>query len=255
MTKRTPAVLRVLCVGALSLAGGVATAAAVPEGLHLPAGAHVGVVDLLDAEVTHFHASRRIEDSFLRTYPVHWSVNAMLLGAVRDRLARLGLAPELLPPSDELRHAREECFLHVALARGLPRECALVFAHFANAQRLSAIIVLGPGLNDAAHAGGERHRELPDYLRGWCFVTGEDGAESAPKLLNFTELLLIGLTGTGAELDDREWGGDGPTWRGYHQPLDLKAIPDQQLDQLESQFDALLRQQADELLMHIQVNH
>ena len=39
--------------------------------------------NLLDAEVTHYHAAPRVQDSFLKTQPVPWSVSAMLLEAVR----------------------------------------------------------------------------------------------------------------------------------------------------------------------------
>jgi hypothetical protein len=232
-------------------AGGIA--AQKPVILELAAGARVGVMSLLDPEVTHFHASRQIENSFLKTYPLGWQVNAMLLTAVRERLAQLSLVAVALPPGDELTRAREQCFLDAALAKGLPKPCERSFAQFAASQHLAALIVLGPGHNDATHAGSARHRELPEYLRGWCFVTGEGKPDDPPPLLNFTELLLLDASSGGARLADREWGGDAGSWSGYRNPPDLKAFPNALLDELQPQYLAILQHQADGLFAHLQV--
>jgi hypothetical protein len=221
--------------------------------LQLPAAARVGVVNLLDAEVTHFHASRRLPESFLKTYPVKWGVNAMLLVAVSGGVTQLGLAVVPLAAGAELSRARESCFLNAELAKGLPKECAGLFARRAAAEHLDAIIVLAPGRNDSAHAAGTRRRELPEYLRGWCFVSGEGGADSAPVLLGFTELLLIAAGPAGVQIFDREWGGEAHSWTGYQPPADLTAIPPEQLDQLQPLFGAMLQQQAGALLGHLQV--
>ena len=243
--------LAALCAAVLSLFPVTLPAAHPPPALALPAGARVGVVNLLDPEVTHFHASRQIENSFLKTYTVSWSVSAMLLAAVRDRLAQLGLTPVPLAAGDALRRARENCFLDASLAKGLPKECGTLYAQLAASQGLSAIIMLGPGRNDAAHAGGSRHKELPEYLRGWCFVTG--GSEPSPVLLDMTELLLVGVSASRAELYGRAWGGDGRNWTGYQPPADLKAFPEQQLNQLQPFYSAMLKQQADAALAPLQL--
>jgi hypothetical protein len=253
MRRRAPAVwVGSLCVVATILVAGAARAAKPPASLLLAAGARVGVVNLLDAEVTHFHASRELQNSFLKTYPVSWRVNALLLGAVTQTLTQLGFAPVPVAATDELRRAREACFLNAALAKGLPQQCGPPFAQLAAAQHLDAIIVLGPGRNDSAHAAGTRHRELPAYLRGWCVVSGQGPAGSAPLLLSLTELLLIGVSAQGVQLVDREWGGDGHSWTGFTPPPDLHAIPAQQLEQLQPLFDAVLKEQAGTLLTHLQ---
>jgi hypothetical protein len=240
-----------LCAALIGLAPVVLEAAHPPATLVLPAGARVGVVNLLDPEVTHFHESRQIENSFLKTYTVSWPVSSMLLASVRDRLSQLGLAAVPLAASDGLRRARENCFLDAALAKGLPKECGPLYAQFAASQALSAIIVLGPGRNDSAHAGSARHRDLPEYLRGWCFVTG--GPEPLPVLLDMTELLLIGVSGSQTQLIARAWGGDGKSWTSYHAPPDLKAFSEGQLDQLQPLYGAMLKQQADSALLPLQV--
>jgi hypothetical protein len=229
-----------------------AQAAPRPEQLPLPAGARVGVVNLLDAEVTHFHSARRMQDGYLKTYPVNWSVAAMLGEAVRERLAQLGLVAVPVAPGDALSRAREECFLNANLAKPLSKGCAAPYAQLAANEKLAALIVLGPGLNDSTHAQATRRKELPEYLRGWCVVSGEDA--SAPTLLNLTELLLIGLTPKGPLIVDREWGGARTQpWSGFAAPADLKAPPAAQLDQLQPLFAALLKEQAGALLEHLEV--
>jgi len=245
---------------AWGLLGGTAVAAPSPTDLQLGAGARVAVVNLLDAEVTHFHASRHLQNSFLKTYTVDWPVNGMLMEALRERLTQMGLVPVAVAAGEALRRAREACFLNAALAKGLPKACGPLFAQLAAAEHLDAIIVMGPGLNDSAHTGGARRRELPEYLRGWCFVSEprgeEDTADKAPVLLNLTELLLIGLAAQSAEINAREWGGgQTQTWTGFKPPPDLKAIPDQQLGQLQPLFAAMVKQQASGLLGHLQVTH
>jgi hypothetical protein len=241
---------------ALTLLGGTAVAAQQPANLQLIAGARVAVVNLLDAEVTHFHASRHVQNSFLKTYTVDWSVNAMLMEALRERLTQLGLVPVAAAATEALRRARETCFLDAALAKGLPKACGPLFAQLAAAEHVDAIIVLGPGRNDSAH--GARRRELPEYLRGWCFMSRarseEDTADKLPVLLNLTELLLIGLAAPSAEIYARQWGGDqAQSWTGFKLPPDLKEIPDQQLSQLQPLFAAMLKQQASGVLEHLQV--
>jgi hypothetical protein len=251
MTRCTPTALGAALV--FSCISQPAQAQRAADSLHLPNASRVGVINLVDAEVTHFHAAVHLEDSYLKTYTLSWQVGPLLVATVSGPLIQQGLVVVPLAPSDELARARERCFLNAALARGLPKECVPLYAHLAGAQRLSAIIVLGPGRNDAAHAGGARHKELPDYLRGFSFVTGEGGADAAPLLLDLTELLLIRADPESAELIDREWGGNGGAWTGYRSPPDLKAIPAAQLDQLQGLYAAMLKQQAEQLLAHLQV--
>jgi hypothetical protein len=242
----------VLCAAALGLAAGAAHAASPPQGLALPAGARIGVVNLLDPEVTHFHRAHEVRDGFLKTYSVNWPLNTLLLGVLNEGLTQMGFAVLLVAPPDRSR-LREECFLNAALARGLPKECAALLAKLAGTSHLDAVIALGPGLNDSAHATRARRRDLPEYLRGWCVVSGPDAAKAAPLLLNFTELLLIGAPANGVQLAAREPGGDPQSWTDYQPPADLRAIPAQQLDQLQPLFSAMLRQQADALLARLTV--
>jgi hypothetical protein len=244
-------VVLVLCV--LAGLAPLSTRAASPEDLQLPLNARVGIVSVLDAEVTHFHAARQLQGSFLKTYTLAWSTEAMLIDALSARLTQLGVTPVPVRASEALMRAREPCFLNANLAKGLPKECAAPYAQFALQERLDALIVLGPGLNDGAHAGGTRRKDLPEYLRGWCLVTGEEGA-ATPTLLNLTELLLLGVPASGAALAAREWGGSASgKWVGFAAPADLKALPEKQLEQLRPLYQGMLEGQSGALLTHLHV--
>jgi hypothetical protein len=244
----------VLGLLAMSPSGDIATAAQKPALLKLAAGARVGVVNLLDPEVTHFHASRQLQNSFLKTYTVGWPVGAMLMQALRDGLAQVGLTPVAAAPTEALMRARETCFLNAALGKALPKPCGPLYGQLAAAEHLDALIVLGPGLNDSTHAGGGRRRGLPEYLRGWCVVSEEGVTAGVPSLINLSELLLIGVTTSGAELGARQWGGEqNQFWTGFKPPADLKSLADAQLNELQPLFAGMLKQQAGGLLTHLEV--
>jgi hypothetical protein len=190
-----------------------------------------------------------VQDSFLKTQAVPWSVSAMLLEAVREPLTRLGLTPVPLAPGETLSRARESCFLDANLQKGLPKDCVAAYTRLATEERLAALIVLGPGLNDTNHAQATRRKELPDYLRGWCVVSGGGEGSTAPLLLNLTELLLISVTPQGAQLDARAWGGAfTQNWTGFVASAAAQSLPGPQLEQLQPLFAALMRQQAQGLL-------
>lgn len=217
----------------------------------LPRGARVGVVNLLDPEVMHFHAARRLTDSFLKTYAVTWRIDLMLAGALKDRLQQLGLVEVPLAPSGTLIVDREDCIVNSALSRGLDRKCVPPIVAFAVAHGLAAVILLGPGLNNSTH--GRRLGRLPDYLRGWGFVSRESGQ---PTLFNLTELLFIGVSGNAAQLLAKAWGGsDQLPWSAFVAPPDIRSIPQSQLDQLQPLFGNMLAGQCSELLDQVEVAH
>jgi hypothetical protein len=221
----------------------------------LPANARIGVVTVLDAEVTHFHAARRVQDSSLKTEPVPWSVAAMLLETLRGPLAKLGYTPVPLAPDATLMRERERCFLEANLQKSLSHECAATYGQLLSSEHLAALIVLGPGLNDGTHAQGTRHKELPDYLRGWCVISGVEGG-SAPLLLNLTELILVRPGEKGGELAARAWGGAyAQSWTDYREPPDPRALPGGAAEQLQPLFAGLLQRQSDGLLVHVGPAH
>src|SRR5215813_8498942 len=87
--------------------------------LTLSKGARVGVVNLLTPEVTHYHASSAIQDSFLKTHQVQWPIDAMFMEAVKQRISQMGLEPVLVTPSPGLERGRQEFFIDNSVNKGL----------------------------------------------------------------------------------------------------------------------------------------
>ena len=237
---------KVVFAACLLLAGSIAGPFAVakdPIQLILHKGARVGIVNMMDAEVTHFHASKVLSESFFKTHLLNWNVDSMLADAVSQRLTQLELVPVPLGATDALMHDRDENFVNNSVAKGLPKDLARQFTQLAAAERLEALIVLGPALNNSSQAaGGPYRKDLPEYLRGWGYVTGEPGKK--PVLVNMTQVLLIGITPEGAKLQAREWGG-GYTdeWAEYVAPPDPKRPPVDVLDKLQPYFGRILNKQ------------
>jgi hypothetical protein len=224
------------------------------EPLTLAKGARIGVISLVDPEATHFHAAKAIKDSFLKTATVAWAVDTMLTEALKDRMSQMGLVLVPLGVTDELDRTREDCFLNGSFLKSLPKECILPFRHTIGNEHVDAVIVLAPGINNSTHAGGARRKDLPDYLRGWGFVTGDPVAPGKPVLFNMTELLLVAPTPEGPALRGREWGGSySLEWTNFSPPADLKDIPLQDLNQLQPLFAGILSRQTGRLLDQLQV--
>ena len=223
--------------------------------LHLARGARVGVVSALEPDITHFHAGRSITDAFLHTERVNWSITAMLLDALKDRVTQMGLVLVPVGLTTELNRVRESCFLNGNFNKGLPKDCAPPLEHLSSENQVQAVIVLAPGLNNSAHAGSSRRKELPDYVRGWGFMTGTAGApDGKPALFSMTELLLVASSPDVPVLHAREWGGNYELeWSRFVPPADLKAIPIEDYDQLQPLFGGLLGRQTSRLLDQIQV--
>lgn len=218
-----------------------------PVPLPLSKGARIGILNMMDSEVTHFHNDKILAQSFFKTIPVNWQVESMLNDAVSARLTQQGLVPVMVAMSDALAHGRDEVFVDNSVAKGLPKETARQFADLASAEHLDALIVLAPGLNDSAHAGSALRRGLPNYLRGWGFVTSDTGEK--PSLFNMNDLLLVGVGPEGAVLRAREWGGlYADDWNDYVPPANLKQFPPDVLDQLQPLYGRLLSRQASRLL-------
>jgi len=247
MLRRCEAGLLCLLLASCSLAANAAV------GFTLAKGARVGIVNLLDPEVTHYHGSKAIQDSFMKTQPVGWRIDQMLADALRDRLSDLALVEVPVAATEAMKHLRDSCFVESSPARGLSRECLAPFGHLAAAQQLDAIIVLGPGINDSAH--GRRRKDIPEYLRGWGFVSGQGaGPTGIPSLFNMTELLLLSISGEVASQRGREWGGSYELpWSDFQPPADPRVLPGNVLDQLQPLFADILARQCARLLEKVEV--
>lgn len=218
-------------------------------------GTQVGVVNLVDPEVMHYHAAKGFRDSFLKTQAVNWPVDDMLRQALQGPAATTGLTLEPLAATDTLVRARESCFVNAPLAKGLPKNCSAGLAELAASAGVNYLIVMSPGLNNADHAGSARVEGVSEMLRGWAIFTRERvGWNEPPTLFSEIELLFISVTPEGATLRARQWGGSYTSlWRSYVTPSDLKEIPPGQLDQLQPLFAGMLSRQATDLLSQVRV--
>jgi hypothetical protein len=221
----------------------------------IASGAQIGVVNLLNAEVMHYHAAKEAKDSFLKIQAVKWPVDDMLTEALKGQLDQLGLTLTALTPTDSLERARESCFVNAALANGLPKNCSATLVEQASSAGVEYLIVMAPGLNNSDHAGNNRDKDVTEAMRGWGFLTSaRAGAKDKPTLFNETELLLISISPEGATLRARQWGGLYTSqWQSYTLPADPKAVPREQLDELQPLFAAMLSRQTRDLLGQVQV--
>jgi len=246
---------RVVFAACLLLACSMASRLAIakdPTQLLLHKGARVGIVNMMDAELTHFHKGKSLTESFYKTQLTNWQVDSMLTEAVSPHLTQLELVPVTMGASDGLMRNRDEHFVNNSVAKGLPRDVARQFAQLAASEHLDALLVLAPGLNNSSQAGATLRKELPDYLRGWGFVTSDTG--EAPSLFNMSQVLLIGVTPDGASLSAREWGG-GYTelWVDYVAPANPKQMPLELLDKMQPAFARILSRQAGRVMEWITV--
>jgi hypothetical protein len=223
-----------------------------PTPVPLSKGARVGIVNLVDPEITHFHNSKVLAESFLKTHLVNWAVDTMLNEALTPRLTQLGLVAVPLAPTDAILHGRDDTFVNNSVAKGLPKDAARQFAAVAASEHLDALIVFAPGLNNSAQAPGMVRKALPDYLRGWGYVTGE--GFDKPSLFNMTQLLLVAVTPEGATLRAREWGGSlADDWLDSTPAADQKSVAQQELDKLQPLFARMLERQGQGLFQWISV--
>jgi hypothetical protein len=218
-------------------------------------GTQIGVVNLLDPEVMHYHAAKESRDSFLKIQAVSWSADDMLNQALQLEAAPAGLTLMPLAPTDSLVRARESCFVNAPLVKGLPKNCSAGLVGLASSAGVNYLILMAPGLNNADHAGTTRLEGVSEMLRGWGFLTRErGGSKDRPTLFSEIELLLISVTPEGATLRARQWGGIySSLWQSYTVPANPKEIPPEQLDQLQPLFAAMLSRQAKDLLSQVRV--
>ena len=220
----------------------------------LPKGTQIGVVNLLDPEVMHYHAGRKTLDSYVKVQPVNWNVDEMLITALRAQPASADLTLTPVAPTDALLRSRESCFVNAAIVKGLPKNCSAPLVGLAKDGGVSYLIVMAPGLNNSGHADSNR-LEMSEMLRGWGIVTHEfAGAKDKPSLFCEVEMLLIGITPEGAAIRVREWGGSyNYQWAAYTVPTDPKLFPPEQLDQLQPLFATIVERQAKEFMDQVHV--
>jgi len=246
---------RLVAMALCGLVAAGATGWAKDKPVVIAKGTQIGVVNLLDPELMHYHAAKDSHGSFIKIQAVDWNVDDMLNQALQSQASPQGLTLMPLAPGNTLLHARESCFVNASLAKGLPKSCTASLTELAAGAGVSYLIVMAPGLNNSDHAGSNRLEGASETLRGWGLITREmAGAKDRPTLFNEVEMLLINVTPQGAVLSARQWGGMFITqWQTYTVPPDPKVIPPEQLDELQPLFGNLLTRQTKELIDQLHV--
>jgi hypothetical protein len=232
------------------------TSLAATKGPTIEKGTRIGVVNLLGAELLHYHVGKEFKDSFLKFQTVSWPVDDMLNTTVGDSLGRIGLEPVPVAATETLKRVREDCFVNAALVKGLPKVCSPALVETAAATGVKYLIVMAPGLNTPDHTGSRQNEDgLSERLRGWGFYTVEHGGpRHKPTVFNETELLLIDITPAGATLTARQWGGLYKLkWESFTDSTDPKSIPADEVNGLQSMFAGILSRQTADLLDQIEV--
>jgi hypothetical protein len=245
----------IVCLALLLTAGPPAWGrkAAAPA-LTISRGARVGVVSLLDPDITQYHTSGKIQESFLKTYQVQWPLDALFMDAVKQRLAQMGLEAVAVTPSPGLERSRHDYFIDHAVLNGLSVACAQEFKQMAAETHVDAFIVLAPGVNDSDHAGSTRRKDLPEYLRGWGYITKAEQPGAKPTVFDMTQVLLVSATGGTALLRAREFGGAyTDDWSSYTPPADPKTVAAEDLDSLKPVVSGLLTRQSNRVFDQVEV--
>lgn len=242
-----------LAVGTLLLSAGSALGAELA--LAIPAGGRIGIIDLVNPDITHFHVGATPVKSFLRTYRATWSVADVIDEPIIWSLTNVGLEPVSLQASDLLRRQKQSWIVSNPQARKLSGACLEELERVISDERLAALIIVAPGPNTAPEAeAGNRLKKIPEYIQGWGFATSDDpGGLTRPMVFNLTQMLLVGKTTEGVRLEHREWGGAYVyEWDNFTVPPDVKALPDAEISKLRPVITDVMKRQIARLVPRLQ---
>jgi hypothetical protein len=224
--------------------------------LSLPPGARIGVVDLMNTDVTHYHAARAATNSFMRTYKVEWQLAMQIEQPLAERIRAAGYLPVPIEASDLLRRNRQDWFVSTTRAPRLAKACAEELGRIAAEQQLAAIVIIAQGTNSSPEAvQGNRLRQIPSYIQGWGFSTVEDMAGDAakPMIFNLLQLVLVEITPEGARMRHREWGGRFLyEWTTFVPPPDMRSLPDSEVQKLQPLLSDVFSRQVNRLFERIE---
>jgi hypothetical protein len=239
--------------GWLLLAGGVATAADLA--LAIPAGGRVGIIDMMTADVTHFHVGASPVKSFLRTYRASWSIADVIDEPLIWALTNAGLEPVSLQASELLRRQKQSWIVANPQAAKLSRGCLEELERVITEERLAALLIIAPGPNTSPESvEGNRLKKLPEYIQGWGFSTSDEpGGLSRPVVFNLTQMLLVQKTEDGVRLEHREWGGTYVyEWATFTPPADIKTLPEEEVAKLRPVITDVMKRQIARVVPHLQ---
>jgi hypothetical protein len=224
--------------------------------LSLPVGARVGIIVMMPTDVTHYHVGKSPSASFMRMYRVVWPASEVIDDPLAGQIKGAGFEPVFLDPSEVLRRQARSWIIMTTTAAKLPNAAIEEFDRILTAENLQALILVAPGPNaNPESVAGNRLRKLPAYVQGWGFSTSDDaGGITKPVVFNLTQMLLIGKPNRTTELEFREWGGGFVyEWANFDPGVDLKALPQSELDKFRPVISDVLQRQMSRLMPHIKV--
>jgi hypothetical protein len=233
--------IRVLLIACLVSLCGTAWGADAPP---IPAGARVGIIDLVTNDITHYHVGRSEVQGFLRTYRVNWAAG-LIDDPLIDSLIGAGFQPVMAQATDTLYKERESWIVRDPRDKKLPRGCMKELGRILDEQDLDALIVVAPGANTEPESD-ERKRltKLPKYTQGLGFSTSDewDGI-TKPAVFDFTQMIVVAKTPEGPQLVARDWGGNRVyDWQGFDPGQNIKALSDRQLAPLRPVISEVMKQ-------------
>jgi hypothetical protein len=229
---------------------GVAQAADAPPAI--PAGARIGIIDMVTNDVTHYHVGKSEKTSFLRTYRSHWVAQDIFDDPLITILIAAGFQPVTVQASPALVKERDSWLIKNPTSDRLARGALKEFSRILTEQDLGALIVVAPGANsEPAFDARQRMTRLPSDTRGFGFSTSDDpDGVTKPLVFDFTQMLLLARTPDGAQLSLRDWGGVRLyDWPGFDPGPNIKALTDVQIGQLQPVFADVVKRRIDSRLM------
>ncbi len=241
----------ILVAGLLALGGPVFAADPAPP---IPAGARIGIIDMMSTDVTHFHVGKQPVNSFMRTYRGSWSLADVIDEPLIWTLTNAGFEPVAVQPSDTLRHQRQAWIVSTNESNKLPRACNDELERIMSAENLVALIIVAAGPNTNPESiEGNRLKKLPAYVQGWGFSTSDDPeGTTKPVVFNLTQMLLVQRTPDYTRLGYREWGGGYVyEWSNFSPGTDLKTLPDAEIAKFRPVIADVMKRQIARLMPHI----
>ena len=220
----------------------------------IPAGARIGIIDMMSTDVTHFHVGKAPVNSFMRTYRGPWSLSEVIDEPLIYTLTNAGFEPVAVQPSDLLRRQRQQWIISTSESNKLPRACNEELDHIMTDQSLVALIIVAAGPNtNPESVDGNRLKKLPNYVQGWGFSTSDEPeGTTKPVVFNLTQMLLVHKTLDNTRLQYREWGGGYVyEWSNFAPGADLKTLPDTEIAKFRPVIADVMKRQIARLMPHI----
>ncbi len=242
--------LRILLVAYLVSLCGAAWGADAPPSV--PAGARVGVIDIVTNEMTHYHVGKSEATGFLRTYRGKWSPADVIDEPLITALTGAGFQPVAIAASEALLKDRDSWLIKSPksgkLARGAMKEIGRILTE----QNLGALIIAAPGSNNEPEFDTRnRMSRLPSSMQGFGFSTSDepDGI-TKPAVFDFTQMIVVAKTADGPALLVRDWGGIRLyDWPGFAGAQNIKALTDEQIAPLQALYADTVKRRIDTRVM------